>query len=399
MAIHETPKQACTGKKPDLIAALSILHRHSVYATLCFSQSGNRSDDSKNQAADCSKLRHNYSMRVDLILQPHFSAEEMTKLGRLAESYGIYGVWVSNHLDGRDPFVNFVPMAERTKQLHMGPTALSPFEVHPFKMANLLLTLNEISQGRAHVAVGGGGGTIEAMGIKPARMVRAVRECLQMLRLATSGKPGSYEGEIFRMHWLDMSWAKATPPALFAAANGAQMLKMAARFADGIMTSDFTPVRVSWARELIEPVLNETGRDPATFPWINFWAWHVKESHEEAHREARTYLMARGTIWEPYIHDVVTAEEAAIVAKHYPAFVRAYQKRSPDIEGVPDEIITKIVDRGVAASTVADIDREIERLRDMREAGVTGVALCLYHDAAESIRVIGERVVPALKDA
>jgi alkanesulfonate monooxygenase SsuD/methylene tetrahydromethanopterin reductase-like flavin-dependent oxidoreductase (luciferase family) len=338
-------------------------------------------------------------MRIDLILQPHFSADEMIKLGTLAESYGIFGVWVSNHLDGRDPFVNFVPMAERTTQLRMGPTALSPFEVHPFKMANLLVTLNEISQGRAHVAVGGGGGTIEAMGIKPERMVRAVRECLELLRLATSGKPGAYKGEVFQMHWLDMSWAEAPPPAIYAAANGEQMLKMAARVADGIMTSDFTPVRVSWARELIEPVLDAAGRDPAAFPWINFWAWHVKASREEAQREARTYLMARGTIWEPYIHDVVNASEAAVVAQHYPAFVRAYQKRSPDIEGVPEEIVTKIVERGVAASAIADIDDEIERLREMRKAGVTGVALCLYHDPAESIRIIGERVVPALKDA
>ena len=152
-------------------------------------------------------------MRVDLILQPHLSAAEMQKLGAMAESYGISGVWVSNHLDGRDPFVNFVPLAEHTTQLRMGPTALSPFEVHPFKMASLLLTLNEISLGRAHVAVGGGGGTIEAMGVKPARIVRAVRECLELLRLATSGKPGSYQGEIFRMQWFDMSWAKAPAPA------------------------------------------------------------------------------------------------------------------------------------------------------------------------------------------
>ena len=335
---------------------------------------------------------------MDLILQPHLSAEEVTTLGKLAESYGIYGVWVSNHLDSRDPFVNFVPLAERSAQLRMGPTALSPFELHPVKMANLLLTLNEISGGRAHVAVGAGGGTLEAMGIKPTRMVRAVRECLQMLRLAAAAKPGSYKGEVFRMHWFDTSWAKAPPPALLAAANGSQMLKMAARFADGIMTSDFTPVRVRWAREIIDPVLDVIGRDQAAFPLINFWAWHVKASREEAQREARTYLMARATIWEPWIHDMVTAEEAAVVAKHYPAFVRAYRK-SPEIEGMPDEIITKIVDRGVAASAIADIDREIERLREQREAGLTGVALCLYDNPAESIRVIGERVVPALKDA
>jgi len=337
-------------------------------------------------------------VRVDLILQPHLSATKVAALGELAESYGITGVWVSNHLDGRDPFVNFVPLAERTTRMSMGPTALSPFELHPVKMASLLLTLNEISLGRAHVAVGGGGGTLETMDIRPVRMVRAVRECLEILRLATSGQPVTYQGDLFRLRWLDTSWAQASPPMLLAAANGPQMLRMAARYADGIMTSDFTPGRVRWARTMIDPVLRETGRDPAAFPLINFWAWHVKANREEAHREARTYLMARGTIWEPYIHDVVNEEEAAIVARHYPAFVRAYRK-SPDIAGMPEELIDKIVARGVAASGLADIDREIERLLEMRAAGVTGVALCLYDDPAESIRVIGEHVVPAVRDA
>jgi 5,10-methylenetetrahydromethanopterin reductase len=319
-------------------------------------------------------------MRVDLILQPHLSAEEALRLGKLAESYGITGVWVSNHLGSRDPFVNFVPLAERTTRLRMGPTALSPFETHPVKMGNLLLTLNEISGGRAHLAVGGGGGTLEAMGMKPARMVRAVRECLQMLRLGTSGKSGSYKGEVFQMHWVDWTWAKAPPPAVYVAANGPQMLKMGARWGDGIMVSDFTPVRLRWARDLIDPVLRDAGRDVASFPLLNFWAWHVKESREEAHREARTYLMARGTIWEPYIRDVVSEEEADLVVKHQAAFTRAYQRRSPDIEGVPDEILEKIVDRGVAASALKDIDGEIAKLRAQRDAGATGVALCLYGD-------------------
>ena len=33
-------------------------------------------------------------MRVDLIIQPHLSAEEFVELGTLAESVGISGVWV-----------------------------------------------------------------------------------------------------------------------------------------------------------------------------------------------------------------------------------------------------------------------------------------------------------------
>jgi alkanesulfonate monooxygenase SsuD/methylene tetrahydromethanopterin reductase-like flavin-dependent oxidoreductase (luciferase family) len=335
-------------------------------------------------------------MRIELMLEPHLSAAEMVKLGRMAEHYGIAGVWVPNNIASRDPFVNFVPLAEQTTRLRIGPAAVSPFELHPVRMANQLLTFNEISAGRGQIVVGAGGGTLEAMGIKPQRMVRAVRECVEMLRQAASGKPGGYKGEIFRMAWLDSSWVRAQPPAIYVGANAPQMLRMGARCGDGIMISDFTPGRVGWARQIVDPVLREAGRDPATFPFNNAWAWHVKDSAEAAQREARIFLTVRGTIWEPYVHDVLGPAEAALVISRQAAFVRAYQRKSPEVEGVPEDVMRRIVDHGVSASPVAEIDREIERLREFARAGLSTITLILYGDAAEAIRVIGEKVVPAV---
>jgi len=336
-------------------------------------------------------------MRIDIILEPHLSAAEMVRLGKMAEGYGIGGVWVPNNIASRDPFVNFVPLAEQTTKLRIGPTAVSPFELHPVKMANLLLTLNELSGGRAQIVVGAGGGTLEAMGVKPVRIIRAVRECIGLLRQAAAGKPGGYKGELFHMAWLDASWVSAPPPALYVGANAPQMLRMGARCGDGIMVSDFTPKRVRWARDIIDPVLRERGVTPAAFPLNNFWAWHVKDSREEGQREARIYLTVRGTIWEPYIYDVVDPEEAKLVIAKQRAFIRAYQSKSPEVEGVPDALLTKIVDHGVSASPVAEIDREIERLREFERAGLNEIALCLYGNPEASIRIIGEKVLPAFR--
>ncbi len=335
-------------------------------------------------------------MRIDLILKPHQSAAEMARLGRLAESYGLAAVWAPNNIQSLDPFVSFVPLAQQTTRLRMGPIAVSPFELHPLRMANLLLTLNELAGGRATIVVGGGGGTLEAMGMKPKRMVRAVRECVEILKQAASRKPGGYKGEIFPVHWMDTSWVTAPTPPIYVGANGPQMLAMAARVADGIMLSDITPDRVRRCREIIDPILRERGLEPATFPLNNFWAWHVKPSREEAEREARIYLTVRGTIWDPYIHDVVEPEEAKVVLAHSRSFITAYQQRSPDVEGVPERILKKIVDAGVSASPLAEIDREIARFRRFERAGLNQIALCLYDDPEASIRVIGERVVPAL---
>ena len=110
------------------------------------------------------------TMRINLIFEPHGSPERFAELAQLAESYGLEGIWVSNMHDGRDPFVNFVDAARATKRIRLGPVAVSPYELHPLKMGNALLTLNEIAGGRAQLGVAAGdGGTAYAMGI-PAKV-------------------------------------------------------------------------------------------------------------------------------------------------------------------------------------------------------------------------------------
>lgn len=122
----------------------------------------------------------------------------------------------------------------------------------------------------------------------------------------------------------------------------------------------------------------------------------MKPTREAAEREARIYLAVRGTIWDPYIHDVVDPEEAQVVLAHSRSFTGAYQRRSAEIPGVPDRIVKKIIDAGVSASPLDEIGREVERFRAFEAAGLNEIALCLYDDPEASIRVIGEQLLPAL---
>ena len=105
-------------------------------------------------------------MDIDIILEPDLTPTEIKELGIAAENYGIRAVWTSNYFSHWDGFLSLVPLAQSTKQLKFGPLAVSPLEMHPLKIANALLTLNEISDGRAQIALGAGEGNITAMGLK-----------------------------------------------------------------------------------------------------------------------------------------------------------------------------------------------------------------------------------------
>lgn len=338
-------------------------------------------------------------MRIDVIIESDKPAEQFARLGHLAEDYGLGAIWVANNANGRDSFVNFTPFALQSRKIKMGPIAISPFELHPLKMAVSLLSFNEIANGRAQIVVGGGGGTAEAMQQQPKRMVRAMRECIEILNMAARGEAGQYAGDLYPINWLDTRWVTQPKPMIYAGANGPQMLKAAAGYADGIMVSDFTPARIRQVRTLIDPVLQQVGKQPATYPLNNFWAWHVKESAAEAQREARIWLCVRGTIYPDYIRDVVDESEAQIVLEHLSSFTKAYYRKTPEIEGVPEEIIMKIVKRGTSASCLDDIDTEIRRFQEFERAGLNEIALKVYGDPDAAIRAIGEHIVPALSKA
>lgn len=335
-------------------------------------------------------------MRIDLILESSAPPETLAELGKLAEGYGIGGVWVSSMLDARDPFFSFAELARTTKRIRMGPIAVSPFELHPLKMAASLLTLNEASRGRAQIVVGGGGGTMTAMALKPVRRVRAVREALEILRLAASGRSVHYEGELFTVRHYSPAWVKCNPPLLYAGANRAQMQRMAPRYADGIMLSDKIVAQVREARSVIDAVLDAAGRDKTVFRLNNFWAWHVKPTRAEAEREARIWLALRGVLLRNNHKYFMDDAEMDIIDAHRNVFFDALRRRSPEIPGVPEHLIRRLIDNLTSCAAFDELDKEIERLRQFRAAGLTEIALRIYENPADAIRIIGEHVVPAL---
>ena len=105
-------------------------------------------------------------MDIDLILEPDLTPAQITEIGQAAEKYGIRAIWTSNYFAHWDGFLSLAPLAASTSKNLMGPLAVSPFEMHPLKIANSLLTLNEMSNGRAMIAMGAGEGNLEAMALK-----------------------------------------------------------------------------------------------------------------------------------------------------------------------------------------------------------------------------------------
>jgi len=337
-------------------------------------------------------------MDIDIILEPDVSPEEITELGLLAERCGLHGIWVQNYATARDGFMSMVPLALASTKIRLGVMVVSPWEMHPLKMANALLTLNEYSGGRASITVGGGGEWCGVMGVEPARRVRAVRETIEILKTACdSGEVKGYKGALYSARGFRAPWAKGPPPLIYSGAGKEQMIRMSTRTADGIVLSDAVPSFTVTAMQMVTETL--PSRDPSVgdFRTSNFWAWHVKADREAAFREARRELIIRSWLDTDHISPFLNAEDCEFVEAHKWAFINAYRDRSGDIKGVPEPIIDALIEGITTTGDVSEMDRHIDRLRAFKDAGLDELALRLHDDPADAIHLIGKEVAPALR--
>ncbi|UCG72970.1 MAG: LLM class flavin-dependent oxidoreductase [Chromatiales bacterium] len=336
-------------------------------------------------------------MEIDIILNEFASPAEAAELGLLAESYGIRGVWSSNYGWSRDAFFTLSLLADRSSRIRMGPMAVSPAELHPLKMANLLFSLNELSHGRAMIMVGGGGAVLQALGMEREHMIGSARECLQILKAASPDETLNFKGRIHTVYGYRPEWATDTPPLIYFGSNHPQSRRMSAELADGLITSDFcVPLMKSFIDETHKE-LGEFGRPPGDFRISNFWAWHIKADPDASYHEARRELILRGYLGEQYFEPFLDPDEVQLMREHFKEFMDAFMNRSGVIENVPDSLVRKMIDNISFAGGLDAIDAAVDTLRAFADAGLTEIALRVHDDPADAIRLIGERVLPALQ--
>jgi 5,10-methylenetetrahydromethanopterin reductase len=336
-------------------------------------------------------------MKFDVILDPDSSPQEVCELGLLAESYGLNAVWTSNYPSSRDPFISLCPLALASSTIRLGPLVVTPYEMHPYKIAKALASLNELCGGRANILTGGPTGVNAAMGMDFSRMVGRTRECFEILKGTNPNTPLNYQGKIYQVWGYHPKWATDEPPHIYLGANKKQMTHMATEIADYIMLGDTTSERLGTSLQRIEENLTSHRRSREDISVSCLIAWHVKEDKAESASEAKRHLALRGMLDLWFLSTFLNEEECQIVDENRANIFKAYKKKTDVIEGVPEAIVDKMVDNLTMSGDHTDIDKHIETLRKYRDMGLDEVALKLHEDQGAAIQAIGEQILPAFR--
>jgi len=334
-------------------------------------------------------------MHLDIALESKVGPAEFRELGLLAEKYGFRAIWAQNYARAPDAFMTAVPLALASEKIKVGIAVVCPYEMHPVKITNMVLTLNEYAGGRAAVVVTSGGDWTGVLKKKPGKVART-REALEVIKTILTERVANYSGDFYDTQGFTTQWTTQPSPAIYVGAHGPKMMSMAAEVADGIMLSDVQPPMFDQFMPIVNDALAAQGHETG-FPLSNFVAWHVKDDRKASLWEARRELIIRGWLAPNWIAPYLSEEDAKWVADNMWPFLDAFRKRTGDIEGVPEHISDALVEGLTMSGDPSDIDRHIERLREFKAAGFTEIVLGIQDDPADSIRMIGERMLPEIR--
>lgn len=218
-------------------------------------------------------------------------ARKAVELAMKAEQDGFDAIWWPCHLMGwipdavwtadwtelaryqSNPHVHFDPLMMMgaagavTERIRVGVGVTDTIRRHPAMLAQAALTADHLAEGRAILGLGSG----ERMNITPygldfGKPVGRLEEALTIMRAlwAAEGRPIDFDGQFFQLRdaVLGLEPYQGRAPAVWVAAHGPRMLRIAGRLADGWLPTNIKPDAYAEKLTVIREAAEGAGRDP-----------------------------------------------------------------------------------------------------------------------------------------
>jgi 5,10-methylenetetrahydromethanopterin reductase len=158
-------------------------------------------------------------------------------------------------------FIRMASSAMATESIDVGGAVVEPFAVHPALTAQSLATLDELSGGRATLAIGAGGSGFQMMGISRRHSAQAVKEAYIVMKRLLAGEEVTFEGELIQAHAARLQFNPNHQVPLWVATRGDLTLESSGEYADAVMiATNASPLGFAEAIRLVEKGARRAGR-------------------------------------------------------------------------------------------------------------------------------------------
>lgn len=323
-----------------------------------------------------------------------------------ADQAGFDGVWLVEHHFYREyshcpaPEVMMAAISQRTERMRIGHgVVLLPFK-HPVMVAERVAMLDVISGGRVEVGVGRGLSPLEyeAFGGAMEESRERVQEALEIMRRCWAPEPFSYQGRFWSLPQIDVvpKPLQQPHPPLWTAAVTPDTFVHAAEQGLGVLAGPFKPLfMVAEDHDRFVARCGELGRDPRALGFGMTLGVVVLDDHRRARQIAERNIR---WFYEQLLRLTAPALERGGESYRY------YREELATLReltgGTPSLDALDAAGMVIAGSP----DYAIERLRKLAGTGLDHVLCAVgaggvpHADVLRTIELMGERVIPALRD-
>jgi len=308
--------------------------------------------------------------------------------------------------EARGCMATLAAAAMATKRIPIGLGITSPYMRHPTTQAAEMVAIDELSGGRFIMGLGAGKVGTEYLEIDQKKFtpVKVHKESLDIIRGIMSGEAFKYDGELFRcdMPAVDRKGrGLRTDIPVYIGATGPFMQKLGGRSFDGLLLPGLTsPGFTRYARENMSKGFEQADREmPADFPVGGVILAACSEDGDKARNATRSYTATYVINKLRNIKNNIILSSSGLPDEAWKPFIAA-------IEAGTDNDVTHLVDDDMmCAFTVISgtPDDCLVLLQQLVDAGMNLPLMEVVGDSEEdnleSIRLLGEKVVPRLKPA
>ncbi|KXA93789.1 hypothetical protein AKJ66_01045 [candidate division MSBL1 archaeon SCGC-AAA259E22] len=168
-----------------------------------------------------------------------------------------------------ETMVSMAIAAHSTEEISVGSSVTEVFRRHPAMLAQSIVTIDHISQGRTILGIGAGEGeNIVPYGMEFSKPVSRLEEALEILDILWSSEQGKtidYDGEFWSLEnaVFDLPLYNGERPSIWLGAHGPRMLELTAEYGDGWLPTEMSPDDYGEKLTYIREMMEEKSRDPS----------------------------------------------------------------------------------------------------------------------------------------
>ena len=337
-------------------------------------------------------------MQFGVVLQNDPPAWRVVDLAVRAEHYGFSHVWTfDSHLLWQEPYVIYSQILSATHRVVVGPMVTNPATRDWTVTASLFATLNEMFGNRTVCGIGRGDSAVRVTNGKPVTLA-TLRDSIEVIRGLANGESVEYKGSTLRF-----TWGNSSRLPIWVAAYGPKALALAGEVADGFVLQLADPDITAWSIAAVRKAAADAGRDPSAVTICVAAPAYVTDGTDVGMEHARAQTRWFGGMVGNHVADIVAryGTDGAAVPRALSDYIAGREGYDYNTHGkatnthtdfVPDEVIDRFC-------VLGPVERQIERLVELRDLGVDQFALYLQHDAKDAtLATYGERIIPAVNE-